>query len=301
VIYLRFEGLCNYIPAKKVQLNQSVFRKLNSGHNTIHNQRNVGGTTMSLIIEKDGPVTTVVINRPERRNAINEETAAELLAAFEAFEKDEASSVAVLAGAGGCFCAGWDLKEFAEVGFPEEYDPEGDGALGVSRRLLSKPVIAAVDGHAVAGGLELALWCDMRIMETDAIFGVFCRRWGVPLIDGGTVRLPRLIGASRALDMILTGRSVGADEALAWGLANRVVAHGRALEEAQSLAAEIARFPQICMRADRMSCHRQWDLDLTEALRNEGIEGDRPLREEARRGAGRFAEGLGRRGSFKKI
>ena len=256
---------------------------------------------MYVLVEQDGPVTTIILNRPERRNAVNEETAGELLEAFEAFERNESSAIAVLAGAGGCFCAGWDLKEFATEGFPETYDPEGDGALGVSRRLLSKPVIAAVDGHAVAGGLELALWCDLRIMEADAVFGVFCRRWGVPLIDGGTVRLPRLIGTSHALDMILTGRPVGAEEALAWGLANRVVPHGQALTEAQSLAAEIARFPQVCLRADRMSCHRQWDLDLSEALRNEGIEGYRPLREEASRGASRFSDGLGRHGTFEKI
>jgi enoyl-CoA hydratase len=256
---------------------------------------------MNVLVEHSGPVTTVIINRPERRNAINEETAGELLAAFEAFESNDESTVAVLAGAGGCFCAGWDLKEFATDGFPESYDPEGEGALRVSRRLLNKPVIAAVDGHAVAGGLELALWCDLRVMETDAVFGVFCRRWGVPLIDGGTVRLPRLIGASHALDMILTGRAVGADEALAWGLGNRVVERGRVRAEAQRLAAEIARFPQVCLRADRMSCHRQWGFDLAEALRFEAIEGDRPLREEARRGAGRFADGLGRRGSFESI
>lgn len=256
---------------------------------------------MNVHIEHNGPVTTVIINRPERRNAINEETAGELLAAFEAFERNEEAAVAVLAGAGGCFCAGWDLKNFATEGFPESYDPEGDGALGVSRRLLNKPVIAAVDGHAVAGGLELALWCDLRVMEADAIFGVFCRRWGVPLIDGGTVRLPRLIGASHALDMILTGRPVGAEEALAWGLANRVVPHGQARAEAERLAAEIARFPQLCLRADRMSSHLQWSLDLPEALRNEAIEGDRPLRKEAHQGAGRFADGLGRKGSFDRI
>ncbi len=256
---------------------------------------------MNVLVEKNGQVTTVIINRPERRNAINEETARGLLEAFEAFEQNEDSSVAVLAGAGGCFCAGWDLKDLAEEGFPESYDPEGDGALGVSRRLLNKPVIAAVDGHAVAGGLELALWCDLRVMDTDAVFGVFCRRWGVPLIDGGTVRLPRLIGASRALDMILTGRPVGADEALEWGLANRVVPSGRARAEAESLAAEIARFPQVCLRADRMSCHRQWDMDLFEALRNEGIGGQGPLREEAEKGAGRFSDGLGRKGSYESI
>ena len=256
---------------------------------------------MNVLVEQNGPVTTVILNRPERRNAVNIETAGELLEAFEAFERNEASAVAVLAGAGGCFCAGWDLKELATEGFPDAYDPEVDCALRVSRRLLNKPVIAAVDGYAVAGGLELALWCDLRVMETDAIFGVFCRRWGVPLIDGGTVRLPRLIGASHALDMILTGRPVGADEALAWGLANRVVPQGQARAEAQSLAAEIARFPQICLRVDRMSCHRQWDLDLAEALRNESIEGYRPLREEALRGAGRFTDGLGRGGNFENI
>jgi len=256
---------------------------------------------MNVLVEKNGPVTTVIINRPERRNAINAATAAELLEAFEAFERDEESAAAVLAGAGGCFCAGWDLKEFATQGFPESYDREGDGALGVSRRLLNKPVIAAVDGYAVAGGLELALWCDLRVMEDDATFGVFCRRWGVPLIDGGTVRLPRLIGASHALDMILTGRPVEADEALAWGLANRVVPHGQARAEAEKLAAELARFPQVCLQADRMSCHVQWGLDLAEALRNESIEGDRPLREEARHGAGRFEGGLGRKGSYKSI
>ena len=256
---------------------------------------------MNVLVEQNGPVTTVILNRPERRNAVNAETAGELLKAFEAFERNEDSSVAVLAGTGGCFCAGWDLKEFAAEGFPDSYDPEGDGALGVSRRLLNKPVIAAVDGYAVAGGLELALRCDLRIMEDDAIFGVFCRRWGVPLIDGGTVRLPRLIGASHALDMILTGRPVGAEEALAWGLANRVVPHGQARAEAQRLAVEIARFPQICLRADRMSCHRQWDLELTEALRNEGIKGYQPLREEALMGAGRFADGLGRGGTFENF
>ena len=256
---------------------------------------------MNVRVEHNGPVTTVIINRPERRNAINEGTAGELLEAFEAFERNEKSAVAVLAGAGGCFCSGWDLKDFANEGFPESYDPEGDGALRVSRRLLNKPVIAAVDGHAVAGGLELALWCDLRVLEADAIFGVFCRRWGVPLIDGGTVRLPRLIGASHALDMILTGRPVGAEEALAWGLANRVVPNGQARAEAEHLAAEIAAFPQLCLRADRMSSHLQWSLDLSEALRNEAIGGDRPLREEAQRGAGRFASGLGRKGSFDKI
>ena len=257
--------------------------------------------TMKVLVERSGPVTTVVINRPELRNAVDAETASQLLAAFEEFEADDEAAVAVLAGAGGCFCAGWDLKSMAIDGLPDTYDPEGESALRVSRSLPSKPVIAAVDGYCVAGGLELALWCDLRVAEADAVFGVFCRRWGVPLIDGGTIRLPRLIGGSRALDMILTGRPVGAEEALSFGLANRVVPVGQARAEAESLAQEIARFPRACMLADRLSCHRQWGMDLAEALRFEGRNGDRPLREEARRGSARFAKGLGRKGSFESI
>jgi enoyl-CoA hydratase len=256
---------------------------------------------MKVLVERLGPVTTVVINRPEVRNAVDPETAAALRAAFRAFDADDGAAVAVLAGAGGCFCAGYDLKFLAVHGLPASYDPEGEPALGITRTLLSKPVIAAVDGYAVAGGLELALWCDLRVMEEDATFGVFCRRWGVPLIDGGTVRLPRLIGMSHALDMILTGRGVGAVEGLAWGLANRVVPKGQARAEAEQLAHEIARFPQICLRADRMSCHRQEGAGLDEALRDEGRRGSEPLQEEARRGAGRFAGGLGRSGSFERI
>ena len=256
---------------------------------------------MKVLVERHGPVTTVVINRPEVRNAVDPETAAALRAAFVAFDEDDGAAVAVLAGAGGCFCAGYDLKFLAGHGLPESYDPEGEPALGITRTLLSKPVIAAVDGYAVAGGLELALWCDLRVMEEDATFGVFCRRWGVPLIDGGTIRLPRLIGMSHALDMILTGRAVGAVEGLAWGLANRVVPKGQARAEAERLAHEIARFPQLCLRADRTSCHRQWGLDLEEALRDEGRRGGTPLREEARGGAGRFAGGLGRGGSFERM
>jgi enoyl-CoA hydratase len=252
-------------------------------------------------VETNGPVITVILNRPEVRNAIDPDTARGLQAAFRAFEADDTAAVAVLCGAGGCFCAGYDLKALAARGIPESYRPDGEPALGVTRTLLDKPVIAAVDGHAVAGGLELALWCDLRVMETDAQFGVFCRRWGVPLIDGGTVRLPRLIGMSRALDMILTGRPVGAEEALSWGLANRVVPKGRARAAAEDLAREIARFPQLCLRADRLSCHRQWDFDLGEALKFEGRNGERPVREEARTGAGRFAAGLGRSGSFETI
>jgi enoyl-CoA hydratase len=209
--------------------------------------------------------------------------------------------VGVLCGDNSTFCAGYDLKAVATGQGVGNYDPEGDGPMGVSRMVLSKPVIAAIDGYAVAGGLELALWCDLRVMEEDAQVGVFCRRWGVPLVDGGTVRLPRLIGMSRALDLILTGRAVGAQEALTMGLCNRVVPKGKAREEAQKLAHEIARFPQICLRADRMSAYQQWDLDLVEALKNEGRGGIAPLRIEARTGAARFAAGAGRKGSFEKI
>ena len=256
---------------------------------------------MKVVVERQGRVTTVLINRPEVRNAIDAETARELAAAFATFERDEGADVAVLAGVGGQFCAGWDLKSLAAEGLPASYDPEGEGALGVTRSLLSKPVIAAVAGYAVAGGLELALWCDLRVAEANAVFGVFCRRWGVPLIDGGTVRLPRLIGMGRALDMILSGRAVGAQEAYDWGLANRVVANGEARAEAEKWAHELARFPQTCLRTDRMSAHRQWDFDLAEALKFEGRHGQRPLLEEARAGAARFAKGLGRGGGFDRL
>lgn len=260
---------------------------------------------MKVLVEKDGSVTTVIINRPEVRNAVDPETAKALRDAFRAFEEDDDALVAVLCGAGGCFCGGYDLKSLAvhgpAHGLRDPSELEGDGPMGPSRMLLSKPVIAAVGGYAVAGGLELALWCDLRIMEEDAQLGVFCRRWGVPLIDGGTVRLPRLIGLSRALDMILTGRPVGAAEALQWGLANRVVPKGQARAEAQKLAREIVCFPQICLRADRMSAYREWDFDLEEALRVEARGGYLPLVEEARAGATRFAAGAGRHGSFERI
>jgi enoyl-CoA hydratase len=254
---------------------------------------------MSVQVSSDGPVVTIAIDRPECRNAIDPGTAFALRAAFQSFEGDDETEVAVLTGAGGAFCAGWDLKSFAAEG--ADYDPEGEGPLGPTRTLLSKPVIAAVEGHAVAGGLELALWCDLRVASATAVFGVFCRRWGVPLIDGGTVRLPRLIGHSRALDMILTGRAVGAEEAYAWGLANRLVGAGEALAEAQALAAEVARFPALCMRTDRASSYRQWDLGLDEALRHEAREGEAPLLEGAREGAVRFAAGHGRSGRFDEI
>jgi enoyl-CoA hydratase len=251
---------------------------------------------MSVVVDKSGAVTTVILNRPEVRNAVNPQTARELLEAFDEFEADDTASVAVLTGAGGHFCAGYDLKALSFGGVP--YDPDGDGLMGPSRRLLKKPVIAAVEGYAVAGGLELAIWCDLRVAAETATFGVFCRRWGVPLIDGGTIRLPRLIGHSRAMDMILTGRPVGAEEALAFGLVNRVVSAGEARSAAERLALEIARFPQLCVRADRASSYHQWGEEADEALGREGREGEKVLKQEAISGAGRFASGLGRGGDF---
>jgi enoyl-CoA hydratase len=254
-----------------------------------------------VTLERDGDVTIVTLNRPEVRNAIDRETAARLQEVFATFESDASARVAVLAGAGTSFCAGYDLKSLSSAGIDPSYDPEGDGLLGISRRTLSKPVIAAVQGYAVAGGLELALWCDLRVLEDDAHVGVFCRRWGVPLIDGGTVRLPRLIGMGHAMDMILTGRAVGAAEALAWGLANRVVGPGQARARAIELATEIARFPQGCMKADRLSAMRQWGDTLEDALKREGRDGQPILEAEALGGATRFASGMGRSGDFSKI
>jgi enoyl-CoA hydratase len=257
---------------------------------------------MTILVERSGPVTTIILNRPERRNAVDPATAEALCASFEAFDQDEAQQVAVLAGAGDHFCAGFDLKAFASTTDAEpHYDPSAEGPMGPTRRLLNKPVIAAVEGYAVAGGMELALWCDLRVMAETATFGVFCRRWGVPLIDGGTVRLPRIIGQGRALDLILTGRPVGASEALAIGLANRVVAEGQARESAQRLAAEISRFPSLCMRTDRLSAYRSWDLDLESALRAEGVAGAAPVKEGAHQGAARFSAGRGRGGDFTEI
>jgi len=256
---------------------------------------------MSVHIESTGAVTTVIIDRPAVRNAVDRATAASLREAFAAFEADDDARAAVLWGANGSFCAGYDLKSLSGLDPADLNDPAGEGPMGPSRMLLSKPVIAAVEGHAVAGGLELALWCDMRVAAEDAVFGVFCRRWGVPLIDGGTVRLPRLIGMSRALDMILTGRAVGAREALDFGLANRVVPSGESRAAAEALAAEIARFPPLCVEADRRSAHLQWDLSLADALVAEGRSGQRPLLEEAVAGAGRFAGGKGRGGAFDDI
>lgn len=256
---------------------------------------------MSVRVEKQGPVTTVVLDRPEVRNAVDAETAQLLADAFRGFEADDEARVAVLWGAGGTFSAGADLKAVA-AGRPNRLDPDmaADGPMGPSRLVLDKPVIAAVAGHAVAGGLELALWCDLRVVEEDAVFGVFCRRWGVPLIDGGTVRLPRLIGLSRALDLILTGRPVGAEEALAMGLANRLVPHGSSRAAAEALAAELARFPQMCLRGDRRSAYEQAGLELREALNNEFRQGRTALDTESASGATRFAEGAGRHGSFEE-
>jgi len=256
---------------------------------------------MALIIEKKGPVTIITLNRRQARNAVNPATAVELRAAFTAFDEDDTQSVAILTGVNGTFCAGFDLKVAAKEGPDIGHDPNSEGPMGPTRMLLSKPVIAAVEGHAVAGGLELALWCDLRVASETAIFGVFCRRWGVPLIDGGTVRLPRLIGQSRAMDMILTGRPVNIDEAYEFGLANRKVGAGQALFEALELAREIAKFPQLCMRADRMSAHQQWNLNFPDALINEAEGGLKPLAEETQAGAARFAAGKGRSGDFNSI
>jgi enoyl-CoA hydratase len=249
---------------------------------------------MSVDVVRHGPVTTVVLDRPRARNAVDGPTALALFAAFEEFDRDESAAVAVLWGANGTFCAGADLKA---IGTPDSNPTHrsGPAPMGPSRMVLSKPVIAAVSGHAVAGGLELALWCDLRVVEEDAVFGVFCRRWGVPLIDGGTVRLPRLIGHSRAMDLILTGRAVDAQEALAIGLANRVVPTGQSRQAAEELAAELARSPQGCMRADRLSMLRQWGYSEAEAMDFEFGSLSR-VAAETLAGAKRFADGAGRHG-----
>ena len=252
---------------------------------------------MSVRVEKQGSITIVVIDRPEVRNAVDRQTADRLTEAFRGFDADAEARVAVLRGEGGTFCAGADLKAIAQ-GNANRVAPDGDGPMGPSRLLLEKPVIAAISGHAVAGGLELALWCDLRVVEEDAVLGVFCRRWGVPLIDGGTIRLPRLIGLSRALDLILTGRPVGAQEALQMGLANRVVGRGEARDAAVKLAREIAEFPQGCMRGDRRSAYEQFDLGFPEALQNELRYGLRALASGAVEGAAKFAKGAGRHGAF---
>ncbi|MEU6925063.1 MULTISPECIES: crotonase/enoyl-CoA hydratase family protein [unclassified Streptomyces] len=251
-------------------------------------------------IEREGAVFTVILDRPEVRNAVDGPTAIQLADAFREFDADPDASVAVLWGEGGTFCAGADLKGIGtERG--NKVLADGDGPMGPTRMRLSKPVIAAVSGHAVAGGLELALWCDLRVAEEDAVFGVFCRRWGVPLVDGGTVRLPRLIGESRAMDMILTGRSVPAAEAYAMGLANRIVPPGAARGAAERLAREIAAFPQLCLRHDRLSVREQHGLSEPEALAAEFRHGLVPLTAgETRAGAERFGRGAGRHGSFEE-
>lgn len=253
-------------------------------------------TTVSFDV-KDS-VAIVTIARPEVRNAVNRETADELAVMFRRFDSDDSLRVAILTGAGGCFCAGADLNAVAS-GKGNRIAPEGDGPLGCTRMLLGKPVIAAVEGFAVAGGLELALWCDLRIAARDAVFGVYCRRFGVPLIDGGSVRLSRLIGMSHALDMILTGRGVSGDEALRMGLANRLVKPGKALEAASGLARELAAFPQRCMCSDRRSVYEAWTLPLPEALANEYRHGVATIQSgESRVGAERFKSGAGRHGQF---
>ena len=253
---------------------------------------------MTVSYETEGPLAIVTINRPEVRNAVNRETATALAAAFRTFDADESLAAAILTGAGGYFCAGADLKAVA-TGGGNRTASDGDGPMGPSRMRLSKPVIAAVEGFAVAGGLELALWCDMRVAARDAMFGVYCRRWGVPLVDGGTVRLPRLIGESHAMDLILTGRGVSGDEAQRMGLANRIVEPGQALQAAKELAMQIAAFPQRCMRSDRLSALEQWDLEFEEALANETRRGLDVINSgETRDGAARFAAGAGRHGAF---
>jgi len=258
---------------------------------------------MTVSVDRAGPVTLVAIDRPDARNAVDGPTARALHAAFLAFEADPAACVAVLAGRGGSFCAGADLKAVgSDRGNPLLPVTEGSiGPMGPTRLQLTKPVIAAIEGHAVAGGLELALWCDLRVMAADAVLGVFCRRFGVPLIDGGTVRLARLIGESRAMDLVLTGRPVDAAEALAIGLANRVVPAGQALVEAMALARAIAAFPQTCLRHDRLSLKGQWSLTELDALVAEFAHGEAVLASgETAAGAARFAGGAGRGGRFEE-
>jgi enoyl-CoA hydratase len=256
-----------------------------------------------VLVERDGPVTIISINRPERRNAVNRATAKMLYDAFLAFDADESASVAVFTGSGGYFCAGADLKMVA-TGDPEKKREVGGfqtiAPMGPSRLRLTKPVIAAVEGHAVAGGMELALWADMRVVGEGAVFGIFCRRFGVPLIDLGTIRLPRLIGHSRAMDLILTGRPVEAKEALDMGIANRLVPKGEARAHAIAIAKDIAAFPQLCLRNDKRSALAQWDLDEESAIKDELTGGLKVIASgETVAGATRFASGAGRHGSFK--
>ena len=265
---------------------------------------------MAVRIEKNGSVWTVIHDRPEARNAMDPASADALTKAFLEFDADKTASVAVFYGAGGAFCAGWDLKTVSDLDlndpvgaldFPKDGGKAPRGPLGPSRLELSKPVIAAVEGPAVAGGMELAMWCDVRVMAEDAYFGVYCRRWGVPLIDGGTVRLPRLVGMGKAMEIILTGRKVPAEEAYRIGLCERIVAHGAAREAAETMAQEIARFPQECMRADRLSAYRAWGKSVREGLESEWATSVGIVKSEGVAGAARFASGKGRHGDFKNI
>jgi enoyl-CoA hydratase len=251
----------------------------------------------SIRVETRDRVTVIIMSRPERRNALDGAMAAELVRAFRCFDSDPAADVAVLCGAGGHFCAGADLTAVG-TDRANSLTADGDGPMGPTRLMLSKPVIAGIEGYAVAGGLELAIWCDLRVAAEDAVFGVFCRRWGVPLIDGGTVRLPRLIGASRAMDMILTGRAVAAEEALAIGLANRVVPTGSARASAEELARTLTRLPQTCMRNDRRSAHEQWGLTEPDAMAHEFALGCDSMAADAATGAAQFTDGAGRHGEF---
>ena len=248
-------------------------------------------------VEKKGPITTVVLHRPSSRNSVDGPTAARLAEAFRAFDADEDAAVAVLYGEGGHFCSGADLTAL-DTERANRMSRDGDGPMGVSRLVLSKPVVAAVEGYAVAGGLELAIWCDLRVAASDAILGVFCRRWGVPLVDGGTVRLPRLIGVGRALDLVLTGRAVSADEAYAMGLVNRVVTSGHAREVAEALATQIAAYPQTCLRNDRRSVYEQAGRSEGDAMANEFALGQQSLDVDGLDGARRFRDGAGRHGRF---
>ncbi len=272
---------------------------------------NCDGANMTVRVEKNGPVWTIIHSRPEARNAMDPTSARELFEAFVEFDRDDSASVAVFWGEGGAFCAGWDLKQAASLSdggngvdqlvFPEQHDEHARGPMGPSRLELSKPVIAAIAGPAVAGGMELAMWADLRVMEDTAYMGVYCRRWGVPLIDGGTVRLPRLVGQGRAMDLILTGRQVMADECERIGLCEYVVPHGESRQRAEALAVDIARFPQQCMRADRRSAIAQHGLPVREALLQEWDGSRGMVAAEGIEGARRFAEGKGRGGDFKEI
>ena len=265
---------------------------------------------MSVRIEKSGSVWTVIHSRPEARNAMDPISADALVAAFEQFDKDEGANVAVFWGEGGAFCAGWDLKAVSSldqsdpvgnINFPKDGGKAPRGPLGPSRLEMSKPVIAAVEGPAVAGGMELAMWCDVRVMAESAYFGVYCRRWGVPLIDGGTVRLPRLVGQGKALEIIMTGRKVTAEESYRIGLAEKVVPHGKAREAAEAMAQEIARFPQECMRSDRLSVYRAYGKTVRQGLESEWATSAGMVKVEGIAGATRFAKGKGRHGDFENI